>query len=225
MATDDSTEEADALQVIDGVANILMVVSDVAAGDYAIRLPEQYGTESPLGALHAGINEMIASLEQEEQRSTAYREELEEKLATIELQRAAIRELSTPIMEVWRGVLCLPIIGVMDSERSAEMTQTLLMAVVAKRASYIIVDITGIEMMDTATVDHFIRMARSVHFLGAECVLTGVNPTIAMTIVQMGVELGDVTSFRSLRAALEHYVRTSLVSKDRRQRKTFETSA
>lgn len=210
MATDDSSMDSDAIEVIDKVADILMALSDVGAGDYSIRLPNDLGPDHPLGALYVGINEMIESLQREEQRSAEYRQELEEKLTTIEQQRLAIRELSTPIMEVWRGVLCLPVIGVMDSARSAEMTQTLLHSVVSKQAAYIIVDITGIEMMDTATADHFIRMAKSVQLLGAECVLTGINPTIAQTIVHMGVDMGGIVSFRSLRDALEHYVKGSL---------------
>lgn len=217
MATDDSSNESNALEVIDKIADILMVLSDVGAGDYSTRLPEDLGPDHPLGALHVGINEMIANLEQEEQRSAVYREELEQKLATIEQQRLAIRELSTPIMEVWKGVLCLPIIGAMDAARSAEMTQTLLQTVVSKQAAYIIIDITGIDMMDTATADHFIRMARSVQLLGADCVLTGINPTIALTIVHMGVEMAGVVSFRSLRDALEHYVKGSMLKREARR--------
>ena len=75
------------------------------------------------------------------------------------MQQAAIRELSTPIIEVWAGVLCLPVVGIVDSQRSAEMTETLLETIVAKQARMAIVDITGIDVMDTKTADHFIKMA------------------------------------------------------------------
>jgi rsbT co-antagonist protein RsbR len=138
----------------------------------------------------------------EEERSR----ELAEKLATIELQRSAIRELSTPIMEVWNGILCLPIVGIMDTTRSADMTDALLRAVVRTRARAAIIDITGIEVMDTHTADHFIRMAKAVRLLGAECMLTGINPQIAQTVVHMGLDMADVLSHRTLRDALQHFI-------------------
>jgi rsbT co-antagonist protein RsbR len=70
----------------------------------------------------------------------------------------------------------------------------------------VIIDVTGIEVMDSRTTDHFIRMARAVGLLGAECVLAGISPNIAQTIVHMGVELRGIGTFRSLRDALQHYV-------------------
>jgi rsbT co-antagonist protein RsbR len=194
-------------EVYDKVASILMLLSDVGRGDYTNRLPTDLPEGHPLGALYLGINEMIDALASEAQRSTEYQRELEEKLTTIERQRAAIRELSTPIMEVWDGVLCLPIVGIMDSTRSADMTDALLRAVVATKARCTIIDITGIEVMDTSTADHFIRMAKSVRLLGAECVLTGINPQIAQTVVHMGVDMEGVNTHRSLRDALQYFVR------------------
>ena len=133
--------------------------------------------------------------------------ELEGKLETIEMQQAAIRELSTPIIEVWAGVLCLPVVGIVDSQRSAEMTETLLETIVAKQARMAIVDITGIDVMDTKTADHFIKMARAVRLLGAECIITGINPGIAQTLTHIGVDLTGMRTLRSLRDALQLYLR------------------
>jgi rsbT co-antagonist protein RsbR len=133
--------------------------------------------------------------------------ELEAKLETIEMQQAAIRELSTPIIEVWAGVLCLPVVGVVDSQRSAEMTETLLETIVAKQARMAIVDITGIDVMDTKTADHFIKMARAVRLLGAECIISGINPGIAQTLTHIGVDLTGIRTLRSLRDALQLYLR------------------
>jgi rsbT co-antagonist protein RsbR len=190
--------------ILESVADALLVLSNVGFGDYTSRLsiPGEQADPS-LRALFEGINEMIRSLEQEKERSDTYQKELEEKLATIEKQRIAIQELSTPIMEVWDGVLCLPVVGVMDTARSAEMTESLLNAVVDKKTRCCIIDITGIEVMDTGTADHFMRMARAVGMLGARCVLTGINPHIAQTIVHMGVDLSGIDTHRSLREALQ----------------------
>jgi rsbT co-antagonist protein RsbR len=196
-------------EMLESVADALLTLANVGFGDYTTRLSVDPGDTSPLASLYGGINEMIASLGVEQERSRAYQAELEEKLSTIEKQRAALRELSTPIMEVWDGVLCLPVVGIMDTARSAEMTTALLQAVVEKRTRCTIIDITGIDVMDTRTVDHFMRMARAVRLLGAECVLTGINPHIAQTVVHMGIDLSNVVTHRTLHEALQQYVERS----------------
>jgi rsbT co-antagonist protein RsbR len=133
--------------------------------------------------------------------------ELEMKLQMIEMQQAAIRDLSTPIIEVWAGVLCLPVVGLVDSQRSAEMTETLLEMIVAKQARTAIVDITGIDVMDTKTADHFIKMAKAVRLLGSECILSGINPSIAQTLTHIGVDLTGIRTMRNLRDALQAHLR------------------
>jgi rsbT co-antagonist protein RsbR len=192
--------------ILESVADALLALSNVGLGDYSTRLELKEGDESPLASLYAGINDMIAALGQEQEKNKQYQEELEGKLATIERQRIAIQELSTPIMEVWDGVLCVPVVGLMDTARSSEMTSTLLRAVVEKSAKCAIIDITGIDVMDTRTVDHFVRMAKAVRLLGSECVLTGMNPHIAQTVVHMGLDLSNVVTRRNLRDALQQYV-------------------
>jgi len=193
-------------QILESVADALLVLSNVGYGDYNTRLELRAGDASPLASLYAGINDMIAALGAEQDKARSYQQELEGKLATIERQRIAIQELSTPIMEVWDGVLCVPVVGLMDTARSSEMTSTLLRAVVEKSAKCAIIDITGIDVMDTRTVDHFVRMAKAVRLLGSECVLTGMNPHIAQTVVHMGLDLSNVTTHRNLRDALRQYV-------------------
>ncbi|HXK16166.1 MAG TPA: STAS domain-containing protein, partial [Polyangiaceae bacterium] len=85
----------------------------------------------------------------------------------------------------------------------------LLTTIVEKGSKYAIIDITGIDVMDTRTVDHFIRMAKAIRLLGAECALTGLNPHIAQTVVHMGLDLSDIVTHRSLRDALYRYVTMS----------------
>jgi len=133
--------------------------------------------------------------------------ELAAKLETIERQQTAIRELSTPIIEVWAGVLCLPVVGIVDSQRSADMTERLLETIVAKQARTAIIDITGIDAMDTKTADHFIKMAKAVRLLGTDCILSGINPRIAQTLVHIGVDLTGIRTLRNLRDALQFYLR------------------
>ena len=187
----------------DHIANMLLVLSDVSEGNFEVRLDLNLPEEHPLGALSEGINQMTHALAVERQDALRLQRELEEKLALIEKQRVAMRELSTPIIEVWAGVLCLPVVGVVDTVRSTEMTDSLLQAVVAKSVDCTIIDITGIDVMDTRTADHFLRMSRAVHLLGAKCMLSGVNPNIAQTMVHMGVDMVGIEFHRSLRDALK----------------------
>jgi rsbT co-antagonist protein RsbR len=203
MANDERAVPTDIHAEID---DLHRVVAEVGRGDYSPRLRRDLPDDHPLRRLFGDVNDMLEALAAQEQRNVDYQRELEDKLATIDAQRAAIRELSTPIMEVWEGILCLPVVGLLDSTRSADMTDALLRAVVATRARCTIIDITGIEVMDTSTADHFLRMAKAVQLLGADCVLTGLNPQIAQTLVHMDVELGSLVTHRSLRDALQHFV-------------------
>ena len=203
MANEQDAVHTDTHAEID---DLQRAVVEVARGDYTPRLRDDLPEGHPLRSLFGNVNAMLQALAAQEQRNVDYQRELEDKLATIDQQRAAIRELSTPIMEVWEGILCLPVVGLLDTTRSADMTDALLRAVVATRARCTIIDITGIEVMDTSTADHFLRMAKAVQLLGADCVLTGLNPQIAQTLVHMDVELGSLVTHRSLRDALQHFV-------------------
>lgn len=188
------------------IADILMVLSSIATGSLGERLRGDLGDDDPFTVLYEGINEVVETLIAGQERLAADQRELEARLRTIDQQRSAIRELSTPVIEIWDRVLCLPVVGVIDSVRSAEMTEALLRAVTEKKTRCAIIDVTGIEVMDSSTTDHFLRMARAVRLLGAECVVAGISPSIAQTIVHMGVDLTGIVSFRSLREALQHYV-------------------
>lgn len=196
--------EAQLKQAVNDVAGVLDAVE---AGDLSARAAVAFAESDPLGALAACVNNMIELLAVRREETLSYQRELEEQIETIEKQRAAIRELSTPIIEIWPGVLCAPIVGVLDSGRAAEMTSALLGSVVATKASLAIIDITGIEAMDTQATDHFLRMARTVKLLGSHCALSGIHPNVARTIVHMGIDLTGVESYRTLREALQRHVK------------------
>lgn len=189
------------------VVDALITLSEVGFGDYSVALKVDFKRRDALSGIFASLNELIAAFGAEQEQSSAFRQELEDKLAIVEKQRAAIHELSTPIIELWEGVLCLPVVGIMDTARSTEMTNSLLQAITSKKARFAIIDITGIEVMDTGTVDHFMRMAKSIKLLGAECALTGISPHIAQTVVQMGIDMDGIVTERSLRDALTRFVR------------------
>jgi len=188
------------------IGTILEVVKAVGSGDLTRKLDLSYPETHPVGALVSSINLMVEALGEAREKSAHGLNELAERIATIERQREAIRNLSVPIIEVWTGVLCAPVVGVLDSMRASEVTTTLLTAVVVKKARHVIIDVTGVEVMDTQSTDHFLRIARAVTLLGASCALSGMHPNVARTIVQMGVDLHGLVSYRTMREALKHCV-------------------
>jgi rsbT co-antagonist protein RsbR len=219
------TEEAPLADAVDtAIEDVLTLLKNVAGGDLTGRLTPQYPETHPAGALALSMNAMIDALAAARNKAEAHHRELSERIAMVETQRSAIRELSTPIIEIWDRVLCLPIVGMLDSSRAAEMTTGLLASIVAKKAAFAIIDITGIHVMDTGTTDHFLRMARSVRLLGAQCVLSGVNPEVALTVVRMGAEFSPLRSHRNMRDALRHCIRVLAAERERRpQRKEPRT--
>lgn len=158
-------------------------------------------------SLRIFLTELDASKEQAEQalaKLHAAKLDLEQKLETIERQQIAIQELSTPIIDVWDDILTLPVIGLMDEARATDMTEKLLRRVVDARARWVLVDLTGVRAMDSATADHLLRLARSVRMIGCRCIVTGISPDIALMLVELGVGLEDLTPMRSLREGLKH---------------------
>jgi len=136
----------------------------------------------------------------------ASRAELERKLEVIDAQRMTIQELSTPVIDVWEDVLALPLVGAIDTRRASDLTEALLARVATSNAKTVIVDLTGVEVLDTSTADHLGRLARACSLLGCGCVLTGISPAIARTLVALDVDLGTLRTKRTLRDALAECV-------------------
>lgn len=199
-----------ASELLEAISEVLGVLKAVSGGDLSPRLSFEYPDTHPVGALAESVNSMIEALS--DARSTADQRfgELNRRIDEIERQREAIRTLAVPVIEVWKGVLCVPVVGVLDTMQASEVTSTLLNAVVAKKARFVVVDVTGIDVMDTRSADHFLRMARAVMLLGSTCALSGIRPAIAGTIVHLGVDLGDVKTYRTMRDALVGYVADSM---------------
>jgi PAS domain S-box-containing protein len=127
---------------------------------------------------------------------------LQEKLDIIEAQQAAIQKLSTPIIEVWEGVLTMPVLGVVDEQRAEQMMSVMLEAVSRTRCQHTIIDLTGVDAVDTKTADHVMKIVRAVQLLGARAIVVGIRPEVAMTIVALGVDLASITTLSNLREAL-----------------------
>jgi rsbT co-antagonist protein RsbR len=108
-------------------------------------------------------------------------------------QQREIAELSTPVVKLWDGVLALPIIGTLDSQRTQVVMENLLQSIVDEGAAIAIIDITGVPTVDTLTAQHLLKTVAAARLMGADCIISGIRPQIAQTIVHLGVELNVVS--------------------------------
>ena len=119
----------------------------------------------------------------------------------ISRQQQEMTELSTPVVQLWPGVLALPLIGTLDSARTQVIMQNLLEAIVSTGSAIAILDITGVPTVDTMVAQHLLKTVAAARLMGAECIISGIRPQIAQTIVHLGVALGDVTTKSTIAGA------------------------
>jgi len=113
-------------------------------------------------------------------------------------QQRQLLELSTPVVELWQGVLALPLIGTLDSERTQVVMESLLQKIVETSAPLAIIDITGVPTVDTLVAQHLLKTVAAARLMGADCIISGIRPQIAQTIVHLGVDLADVMTKATL---------------------------
>jgi anti-anti-sigma factor len=133
--------------------------------------------------------------------------ELRAQLDLIEEQARVIRTLSTPIIEVWDGVLTLPLLGFFDSRRASAVMENLLSHIARTRARFAILDLTGVEVMDSETATHLLQLIEAIRLLGAEGIITGIQPNVSKTMVALGLELKGIVTLANLREGLHRCIR------------------
>ncbi len=124
-------------------------------------------------------------------------------LRTIRLQTEAIRELATPVLQVREGLLISPIIGVIDTQRARQLTESILWAIRQQRAKVVVIDITGVPVVDSKVANHLVQTVDAARLMGAMAILTGISPEIAQTLVVLGVNLTSVRTVADLQGGIE----------------------
>ena len=124
-------------------------------------------------------------------------------------QQKELLELSTPVVRLWENILALPLIGTLDSARTQVVMQNLLEAIVQTRSDYAIIDITGVPVVDTLVAQHLLKTVAAARLMGADCLISGIRPQIAQTIIHLGVDLSDVTTKATLADAFDLALRRS----------------
>ncbi len=185
------------------IETIEEVLATAAGGDFSAEIPIDMDEADVLTSVETGINLLISDLGEEVRQSQTRANDLQDKLDLIEKQRQAIEELSTPIIKIWDQVLVLPLIGALDTRRSQRLTESLLNEIALTQSKVTILDITGVPTVDSAVANHILKTVSAVKLLGAMCVITGIRPEVAQTIVHLGVDLSEVETLSNLSEGLK----------------------
>lgn len=172
--------------------------SDTATFIFSLKQPLFEQLRKEAGA--ANIDEEIWSLSQLLDALGLYTTEVYQKAReeVIARQQEEMLELSTPVVRLWEGVVALPLIGTLDSARTQVVMESLLTEVIASRASIAIIDITGVPTVDTLVAQHLLKTVAAARLMGVECLISGIRPQIAQTMVHLGIDLTQVTTKASL---------------------------
>ena len=119
-------------------------------------------------------------------------------------QSEALVQMSTPVTAIWEGILLLPIVGVIDSKRSQDIMEAMLTKISDTQSKVIILDISGVAVVDTAVANHLIKISRATSLMGCECVISGISPAIARTIVELGIDVGSLRTTSTLKDSLSY---------------------
>ena len=122
---------------------------------------------------------------------------------TVAMQKIALQELSAPLIPVFEGITVMPLIGTIDTERARQIMENLLNGVVKNRSEVVLIDITGVPVVDTMVAHHIIQAAEAVRLVGARCMLCGIRPEIAQTIVNLGINLDEIITKNTLKKGVE----------------------
>jgi len=199
----------------DTIRDVLSRVTSVrlrAGGDFSqivteisqLREPIQAALDGDPGATMVPAALVTASDAIGSMRVAAVSVLLGESDEVVARQRQELLESTTPVIRLWEGIVAVPLIGTLDSNRSQVVMESLLNGIVEEQAQVAILDITGVPMVDTLVAQHLMKTAMAVRLMGAECVISGIRPQIAQTIVALGINLGDITTRATLSDALKY---------------------
>ncbi|MBL3669984.1 STAS domain-containing protein [Streptomyces sp. M2CJ-2] len=180
-----------ATQVSNELAALWPPIENLLAADLDQAAPEE------LRACTTTLSVLMGTL-----RVVAMQTALSEVQALIDRQRLQLLEVATPVIRLWDGIVAVPLIGTLDSARSQVVMETLLNAVVDQHARFAILDITGVPTVDSLVAQHLMKTVAAARLMGAECIVSGIRPAIAQTMVHLGLDLGSVLTRASLADAL-----------------------
>ncbi|MEU3841160.1 STAS domain-containing protein [Streptomyces sp. NPDC028635] len=193
MAASRTRSGSSAAQIADEVAALRVSAADLLRGEF----PD--GSEADAQECALALALVMGTL-----RLVVMETTLSAGEELIERQRQQLLEVATPVIKLWDGVVAVPLIGTLDSARSQVVMENLLEAIVDQEADFAILDITGVPTVDSLVAQHLMKTVAAARLMGAECVVSGIRPAIAQTMVHLGIDLGTIITRSSLADALAY---------------------
>ncbi|HEY1013864.1 MAG TPA: STAS domain-containing protein [Herpetosiphonaceae bacterium] len=199
---------------------LVATIEDFSGGNFSARAPIRRPDE--IGALGEAFNAMAGTIERQQgslvqlevaetarAEAEAARSEIAAQLATIESQRVALREMSVPILPLARHTMVMPLVGALDGERMHDVQQRALHEVAAQGSQRLIIDITGVPVVDSYVAQGLLQAARAIQLLGAEVVLVGIRPEVAQALVGLGISMESIVTRPTLQSGIEYAMRAT----------------
>jgi anti-anti-sigma regulatory factor len=203
----DMTEKTDRDQykgfVKERLKSLLSVVQSVSAGDFSVRveIPEKEDEFTALSVeLEKMTDDLIEANRVSEERMARLQAAVEEKERLLK----TVGELSSPVIQVWENVLVMPLVGAIDSARATRITEDLLTGINKYQAEIVIIDITGVPVVDTSVANHLIQTIKAAALLGARCVVVGISSEVAQSLISLGVDLSGMVTRSNLQAGVRY---------------------
>jgi rsbT co-antagonist protein RsbR len=184
------------------MSQVLQVIMQLAAGDFSVRAIST-GGDDEMDALAVGINMLIEEVVAKFDENARLVQTLEQNMDRMADQHRTIMSLSTPSLLVWKGIVVLPLIGMLDAQRAQNLSGALLNRVAQHSTDVVIVDVTGVAEVDEATVNHLLNTFSALRLLGAKCILTGLGPENARKMSTLSVDMSAIAICGSLHDGLK----------------------
>jgi rsbT co-antagonist protein RsbR len=151
-----------------------------------------------------GIITDISEIRRRREQITLLEQQIADKMRVIDAQTSLLDQLSVPVIQVWESILLIPLVGVIDSRRASQVLTSLLEAIARIGAQIVILDVTGVPVVDTSVASHLVRAIQSAQLLGCQSLLVGISPEIAQTLVGLGVDFSHITTRSTLQSGLAY---------------------
>ncbi|MFB0536605.1 MAG: STAS domain-containing protein [Anaerolineae bacterium] len=181
--------------------SLLDVVQSVSAGDFSVKVEIPEG-EDEFTALSIELERMIDDLIEANRLSEERMARLQAAVEEKERLLKTVGELSSPVIQVWEDVLVMPLVGAIDSTRAARIMEDLLTGITKYQAEIVIIDITGVPVVDTSVANHLVQTIKAASLLGAKCVVVGISSEVAQSLINLGVDLSGVVTRSNLQAGV-----------------------
>ncbi|WP_437969827.1 PAS domain-containing protein [Sorangium sp. So ce260] len=175
---------------------------EVQVACFSVDVTERQRAQEALQSSARELQTMAAAARREADEKSALAAELDRRLAVIQAQHRQIMALSAPILEVADGIVGVPLIGAMDEERTAMLTERLLDVIATRQVRSVVLDLSALEAMDTRTADRLVSIVRAISLLGARAAITGIQPAAAQTMTSLGIDLSSIVTTRTPKDAI-----------------------